>query len=190
MSTVIPQITQPLQLLLFGGDEVDVADPTVAEAIAVADLVIAVGDIDLTALAPLIGSKPAVCVLGDRDQSAQPPAPFRVLHGNGFVLHGWRIGGISGGPETNPGCVHLTDDEARSKLAQLPACDILVSHCPPAGFEQETGEQGSQAIADFIDEMPPAYVFHANSTQATAVIDDLTLIAGVHGILLPPPLTL
>jgi hypothetical protein len=187
-------LTVPLKLVLFGDHDVELEEDLI-EAVNRADLVIALGDIDITRLAQMIGpQKPALCVLGDRDQRKPPPAPFQPLHGNGVVFRGWRIvglcGGVSGRSQGNG--FTLTEEQAEAALLTAPPADILLSHAPPSGLAQEIGaDPGLGPLADYDLAYRPLYHFHANSLgESSAVLEEETLVVGVHGALVPPELDL
>lgn len=186
----LPEITEPLRVICFGAVDVALADPEIIAGIDEADLVIALGDINLHALAAAIGpTKPALCVLGDNDVRARPPAPFRPLHGDGVVFKGWRFLGLSGGPDRNDDCFHLEESEALKRLGEADSCDVLITHMPPQDLDAIADQPASQAIRTYLDHVPPIYHFYANQREQNLVIaPEGTLCIGVHGAMVLPPL--
>jgi Icc-related predicted phosphoesterase len=167
-------------------------------ACAAADLVVALGNLDLVALARLLPArKPALCVLGGQDAEAAPPAPFRALHGGGVTFKDWRVAGLSGARRLGPGQGFFIDEEeARELLSDMPSCDLLLSHAPPAGLPlrgRRGIETGLLALAEYISEHEPIYAFYAHDGD-DHVDDELgqpggsTWVVGVSGMLHPAPL--
>jgi hypothetical protein len=187
-------LTYPLRIVCFGARDIEF-HPDLLEALAFADLIVALGDVQLERIAELIGEeKAALCVLGDQDPRRPPPAPFTPLHGSGVIFQGWRIVGLSGGVNSNavgPGFT-LSEEEALGVLTAAPPCDILISHAPPAGLEREIGsEPALAALTEYLREYRPAYHLHANSLgESSAILDDWTLVVGVDGALVVPELNL
>lgn len=179
---------EPLEIVCFASVEVDLEDIELESAVSSADLVVALGNVDLDRLAALLApDKPALCVRGPQDPDRLPPAPFRVLHGNGVVFNGWRIAGLSGGSAQaaipTPGTI--SDQEAASSLGALPDCDLLLSHAPPAG---QATPHGLKALTRYLTDKPPIYHFYAAESDHQVFHMGETLIVGVHGALIPPAL--
>lgn len=180
----------PLEVVVFASAESDLEDPELSSSIATCDLVLALGNVDLDRLALAIGpDKPALCVLGGQDPQRQPPAPFRALHGNGVEFNGWRIAGLSGSPTdvaapADTGA-RISEGDAGALMGALPACDILITHAPPAG---EATPAGLRAVADYLLREPPIFHFYAAQADHQAFTLDPTLIVGVYGVLVPPTL--
>lgn len=185
-------LTLPLQIVCFGARDVQFVDELML-AIRAADLVIALGDVDLDRIAEALPEgTPALCVLGDRDPRRPPPLPFNPLHGSGVSFRGWRIVGLSGGVtgRADGDGFTLAEDEALSALQMSPPSDILLTHAAPAGFEAEIGvEPGLRAITAYIEEYQPLYHLHANGLgESSTLIGGHTLSIGVDGALIVPPI--
>jgi hypothetical protein len=162
------------------------------EACQHCDLVISLGNVDLVRLARLMPSdRAALCVLGEDDAEAQPPAPFRPLHGGGVTFRDWRIGGLSGALRQGPGLgFYIDEGEALGFLTGLPSCDLLISYLPPASVD---ARRGLQALDDFLLAKEPIYHFHAQHEQGDSDClrgdpDRPTWVVGVNGFLHPQPL--
>ena len=159
-----------------------------------ADIVVSLGGVDLGQLASVVpASKPALCVLGPRDEHGVPP-PFRQLHANGFTFRGWRIAGLSGAPLRALRAGHyVTESEASALLGDLPACDILLTRTPPAGIAEIelSGIPSGQdlvSITEYLDAKAPTYHFYAHPYDVYACEYHATLSVGVHGSFQTPPL--
>jgi hypothetical protein len=173
----------------------------IQDACDTAELVISLGNVDLEALAAgLHPNKAALCVLGSDDLPQRPPAPFRALHGNGRLYKGWTIAGLSGANRrqtSSGGGTYVSEAEAATLLHKLPPADIILSHTPPAYLPEAAGsshDRGLEAVADYIDAALPAYCLFAsplpNEVSAFQWEDDeaATLVVGVNGLYVPPPL--
>lgn len=182
----------PLNLAVFSFFDVAQIQPEMADRCAAADLVVALGGVDLHGLARSIPpGKPALAVLGPKDPR-EVPLPFRPLHGNGFAFRGWKIAGFSGaprGPRLQPGNF-LSEEEAEAVLGNLPACDIFLSHAPPTML-RESGtrpEQGFLAIDNYLRQKPPIYHLYANPSREDGEEVGESFCIGACGPLFPPPL--
>jgi Icc-related predicted phosphoesterase len=191
-----------LNIVLFSESPSGGFDELAQSVCAEADLVVALGNIDLLALAQLLSPrKPALCVRGDKDRETTPPAPFRALDGAGVTFKEWRIAGISGARRLGSGGGFVIDeDEARSILKSMPSCDILISHAPPAGLPlrgRRHIETGLYAIREYISAHEPIYSFYSHDGEEH-VDDEIgsfesgtesgTWTVGVSGMLYLPAL--
>lgn len=190
---MLEPLTMPLQVVCFSTRDVDLSDEELLEAVNAADLVLGLGDVDLDRIAAVIDSKkPALCVLGDHDPRRAPPAPFTPLHGSGVIFKGWRIVGLSGGilGHSEGRGFSLDEDEAASALAQVPACDLLISHAPPVGLELDYAlapAAGLYALNEYVQAVQPLVHLHANEIGHTTTLLGSTLVLGVEGALVVPP---
>lgn len=187
-------LTLPLRIVCFGARDVQLVDELLV-ALVEADLVIALGDVDLDRIADALPKdKPALCVLGDHDPRRPPPLPFNPLHGSGVSFRGWRVVGLSGGVtgRSDGDGFTLTEEEALSALQVSPPSDILITHAAPAGFESEIGvEPALRSISAYIEEYQPLYHLHANSLgESSTLIGGHTLAVGVDGALILPSIDL
>lgn len=179
-----------LQVVVVANQATIEIDKSTADMISIADLVIALGNTDLLTLAAhLPPNKPAICLLGGKDQNEAPPAPFTALHGNGVTFKDWNIAGISGGRrDRNPSGFSVSDQEAEHLLSNLPRCDILLTHAPPVGAPWSE-HSGIEAINEYIEKHGPMYHFSAsNGMLSDAFTIDDTLCFGISGLHIPEPL--
>jgi hypothetical protein len=185
--SAIEPVQTPLSVVCFGGRNVEF-DDALRAALEGCDLVLALGDLDLVRLAEAIGeSKPALCVLGDRDLRRPPPSPFTPLHGSGVVFRGWRIVGLSGGRHDDPGeGFSLDEAEATETLASAPGCDILISHLAPGGLG--LASPSLAAVGEYVLAANPLYHFCVSEVGTTAALLGETLVVAVDGALIAPPL--
>lgn len=194
----VPAQPRPLVMALFSHLDPLPDRDEYTQACAQADLVVSLGGVDLAQLAQLLPQgKPALCVLGPRDPR-DVPAPFRVLHGNGFSFRGWRIAGLSGALLPSQGAQgnYVSELDASTLLEALPPCDILLTHAPPSGIDafERSGihhSMGLVSIVEYLEIKRPLYHFFAHPyiEDAEEYSDD-TLSVGVYEHLLTPPLEL
>ena len=83
-----------------------------------------------------------------------------------------RVGGLSfagfgGSPRYRPhGGNQWTEDEAAQLVARLPAADVLLTHSPPAGVNDEPDDpahRGSQALRGWVEAQRPAWLLHGHT---------------------------
>lgn len=175
----------PLNVVCFGGRDIELTDE-VRAVVSSADLIFGLGDVDLQRISSILGSnKPALCVLGDCDPRQRPPLPFRPLHGTGFAFNGWRVSGLSGGISniSEGSGFTLSNAEAKAILSEAPFADIILSHIPPAGMQEELEtSMGLDALRSYISRVHPFYHFFASSGGEVSTIYENALIVGVDGI--------
>jgi hypothetical protein len=183
----------PLNAVFFSYYDLTTIQPEIIDRCSAADIIIALGGVNLDLLAASIPpGKPALAVLGPKD-SREVPQPFRPLHANGFSFRGWKIAGFSGAPRGNrvvPGN-YIGDDEAEVLLSGLPACDILLTHAPPATSLRESEirpDQGFTALDVYLRDKPPIYHFYAHPEGEQYEDLGTTMSIGVSGSLVPPAL--
>jgi len=182
-----------LNVVFFADTDLRGLTELAQSACADADLVVSLGNVNLEELSVLIPpKKPALCVLGDKDPERQPPAPFKVLHAGGVNFKDWRVAGLSGGKRLGTGNgFYIDEEEAKALLDKLPACDLFISHLPPAGLGRtwHGSEPGLHAITSYLQEKNPIYHFYARKDDET--VDDIISgmwIVGVNGMLYPESL--
>ena len=150
------------------------ADVLVQES-ASADLVIGAGDFANhrqnvpEAMNLLFGiKKPFVVVPGNNESDQElrdaAHAGTTVLHGQFEEIAGVRVFGIGCGVPLTPWTewsFDLTEDAARSLLANCPEVDILITHSPPKGaVDRSSGglSLGSLAVREAIERVKPRLV--------------------------------
>lgn len=202
-----PEVAPPLNLVCFASRDVELFDDELDQALSGADLVVALGNVNLERIANILDPRqPALAVLGPEDPQKPPPPPFRALHGNGVTFRHWRICGVSGGPRTaqsGEDAFTLAERDAAALIGGLPACDILLTYAPAAGIAaagdhvaagEEDGVQvpefppGFAALDAYLEENPPAYHFYAHPHTHVMTSYELTDAIGVCGVLAPPTL--
>ena len=171
-----------------------------------ADVVIGAGDFcsvhkGLEPMIKVLGAipRPSVIVPGNNETfkalhqacAAHWPSAH-LLHGRGVEVEGVRFFGIGCGIPTTPWdwSNDLTDDEAAKLLEPMPEGAILVSHSPPQGHLDGSGEKhhGSWAVLIAAEEKKPPFVFcghiHEHFGEESAIGDTVVRNVGPGGVLI------
>jgi uncharacterized protein len=131
--------------------------------------VICLGDLDLAWIEPLAHLRlPRVGVHGNHD----PPGLLREveiedLHGRRTALFGLTLAGFEGCVRYGAGGPHHYTQRQANKLARkLPAADILVSHCPPLGINDDPDDPahvGFAGLLDWVQRHEPRHLLHGHT---------------------------
>lgn len=104
------------------------------------------------------------------------------------TLAGWRVVGFGGaGPSRFGFCYEWTDEQARARLTDLPAFDLLLAHCPPARTPLDWVPRGlhvgSEALRELAERSRGVMVCgHIHESPGAAQLGDcLVLNAGGLG---------
>jgi uncharacterized protein len=89
------------------------------------------------------------------------------LHLRRLELGGLRFAGFGGSPRYQPhGGNQWTEEEAEQLVARLPAADVLLTHSPPAGVNDEPDDRahrGSPALRGWVERNKPAWLLHGHT---------------------------
>ncbi|MDM2164718.1 metallophosphoesterase [Mycobacteroides abscessus] len=90
------------------------------------------------------------------------------LHVNQVSVNGFSFTGLEGCVRYKDGCSDIlySQDEYRELVKSLPAADVIVSHCPPAGINDHPEHQphvGVEALRDHIAARPPKLLIHGHT---------------------------
>lgn len=110
------------------------------------------------------------------------------LHRQAAQLSGIRFVGLEGCVRYKPEGTRdilYTQEQYRDMIATLPAADVLVTHCPPAGVNDDPRDPahlGIDALREWVDANQPALIIHGH-TYPTDLVTELgpTRIEYVHG---------
>jgi Icc-related predicted phosphoesterase len=130
----------------------------------------------------------------DPDDPFDAPGARRVfdLHGRAVMWDGIIIGGLGGCLRYRPGRERwlFTEEEYEAVLAGMPAVDILISHCAPAGCWPEgrrfdggfyDAYAGSEALRDYILRAKPKLVVHGLLHRRGVTVLGSTVVQAVYG---------
>lgn len=133
------------------------------------DLVITAGDLSRAKLAGIEELHvPTLGVYGNHcDGKYLARLGITNLHLNAVNIGGAVFTGLQG-------CVRYkahstaplyTQDEYRELVARLPSADVLVTHCPPRGLndQEDPAHVGIEALRDWIEKTPPAVLIHGHT---------------------------
>ena len=134
------------------------------------DAVVTLGDLAAATLAPLARLElPRLGVHGNHDEpSSLSRGGVRDLHMARAEVGGWSFAGFEGSVRFRAGGrFQRTQEEAAALVDGLPAADVLVCHCPPAGINDEPDDPahvGFAALRAWVDRHAPRYVLHGHTT--------------------------
>jgi Icc-related predicted phosphoesterase len=134
------------------------------------DAVVTLGDLEPQWLEPLAGLEvPVLGVHGNHDAAGQLEAlGITDLHLRRIELGGLGFAGFEGCVRYGRGGPHqYTQAEASRLAAFLPAADVLLCHCPPAGVNDEPGDPahvGFDGLRAWVQRHEPRYLLHGHTT--------------------------
>jgi Icc-related predicted phosphoesterase len=80
---------------------------------------------------------------------------------------GLTFAGFAGSPRySQDGDAEWTEEEAEAMLARLPPADVLLTHSPPAGVNDEPDDhvhRGSPALRAWVERCEPAWLLHGHT---------------------------
>jgi uncharacterized protein len=115
--------------------------------------------------------------LGVRGNHDAPDALEAVgvedLHLASTEFGGLRFAGFGGSPRySRQGGNEWTEEEAEEMLARLPAADVLLTHSPPEGVNDEPDDQahrGSPALRAWVESNQPGWLLHGHTLPNPAL---------------------
>jgi Icc-related predicted phosphoesterase len=111
---------------------------------------------------------PKLGVRGNHDaDDALQLVGARDLHLGRAELGGLSFTGLGGSPRySREGGNEWTEEEAEELVARLPAADVLLTHSPPAGVNDESDDpahRGSPALRGWVERHEPAWLLHGHT---------------------------
>jgi uncharacterized protein len=89
------------------------------------------------------------------------------LHLRAAELGGLTFAGFGGSPRySQDGDNEWTEEEAQEMLARLPAADVLLTHSPPEGVNDEPDDRphrGSAALRAWVERHQPSWLLHGHT---------------------------
>lgn len=111
---------------------------------------------------------PCLGVHGNHDPERQlGQAGIEDMHLRVAEVGGRTFAGFEGCVRFSPGPHQYTQDEALALTRQLPAAEVLLCHCPPAGVNDEPDDPahaGFTGLREWVERHGPRYVLHGHTT--------------------------
>lgn len=134
------------------------------------DLIITLGDLEYLQIVELghINNIPKIGVYGNHcTPGYMEDLGIINLHLQTFEFKGLLFGGFEGSPryKNDSYAKMYTEDEATNLIQQLPYVDVLISHSPPKGIndEDDPAHIGFQALRSYLEEQHPHYFLHGHT---------------------------
>ena len=133
------------------------------------DAVLLLGDLDRAWIETLAGLRiPRLGVHGNHDPDGLlEELDVENLHGRRTSLGAITVAGFEGCVRYGRGGVHQYTQRQASRLARrLPGADVLICHCPPAGFNDDPDDPshvGFEGLRDWVDRHRPRHVLHGHT---------------------------
>lgn len=143
-----------------------------AEAV---DVVVLAGDLFSGDLRGLIQtSRPTLGVYGNHcDGEYLADMGFTNLHLSAVDVAGLTFTGLEGCVRYKAGTSDIlyTQEEYRQMVQQLPAADVLVTHCPPRGINdhQDPAHHGIDALRTWVETRRPRLMIHGHTYPRSAM---------------------
>jgi uncharacterized protein len=131
------------------------------------EAVVTLGDLEEVALRPLEGADlPVLGVKGNHDEGYALPG--LDLHLASAEVGGLVFAGFQGCVRYERDApLQYTQREARRLVRKLPPADVLLTHCPPAGVNDEPGDrahEGFEALRAWVERHRPRALLHGHTT--------------------------
>ena len=143
----------------------------IAELIAAhrPDLIVLLGDLEPAWTEGLAAiDLPKLGVLGNHDaEGALAAVGAEDIQLRRVEVGGLTFSGFGGSPRySRDGTGEWTEEEAAELVGRLPAADVLLTHSPPAGVNDEPGDLahcGSPALREWVERNRPAWLLHGHT---------------------------
>jgi len=135
------------------------------------DLICTLGDLDLFCLAELeeITNIPKIGVYGNHCSGTYfERLGILNMHLKTFEYQGLIFGGFEGCVryKNDPYAKMYTQEEASELLKDFPKVDVMLSHCPPYGINDDKDDlphQGFKALREYVEQNKPKYLLHGHT---------------------------
>ncbi len=94
-------------------------------------------------------------------------AGVQDMHLRVAEVGGWTFAGFEGCVRYSDGPHQYTQEEASALAAQLPAAEVLICHCPPAGINDEPDDPahaGFTGLREWVERHGPRHALHGHTT--------------------------
>ena len=133
------------------------------------DVIVLLGDLEPAWIEGLASVElPKLGVLGNHDaEDALAAVGAEDIQLRRVELDGLSFSGFGGSPRySRNGTGEWTEKEAKQLVARLPAADVLLTHSPPAGVNDEPDDPahcGSPALREWVERNRPAWLLHGHT---------------------------
>jgi len=133
------------------------------------DAVVTLGDLPSDWMLELRGlDLPLLGVHGNHDADHDlAQAGVQDMHLRVAEVGGWTFAGFEGCVRYSEGPHQYTQEQARALARQLPAAEVLLCHCPPAGVNDELDDpvhRGFSGLREWVERHGPRHVLHGHTT--------------------------
>jgi uncharacterized protein len=133
------------------------------------DLIVLLGDLEPAWTEGLASIElPKLGIRGNHDpENALEAVGAQDLQLRRAEFGGLSFAGFGGSPRYSPdGENEWTEKEAKKLIRRLPAADVLLTHSPPAGVNDEPDDPahtGSPALREWVERNRPAWLLHGHT---------------------------
>ena len=133
------------------------------------DLIVLLGDLEPAWTDGLAAvDLPKLGVLGNHDaEDVLAAVGAEDLQLRRVEVGGLSFSGLGGSPRySRDGTGEWTEKEAAELVGRLPAADVLLTHSPPAGVNDEPDDpahRGSPALREWVERNRPAWLLHGHT---------------------------
>ena len=133
------------------------------------DLIVLLGDLEPAWTGSLASVQlPKLGVRGNHDhEDALAAVGAEDLQLRRVEVGGLSFSGFGGSPRySRDGANEWTEKEAEKLVRRLPAADVLLTHSPPAGVNDEPDDpahSGSPALREWVERHRPAWLLHGHT---------------------------
>ena len=132
------------------------------------DVILLLGDLDPAWTEGLAEIRlPKLGVRGNHDaEDALEAVGAEDVHMRRLEEGGLAFAGFGGSPRYSRRGNEWTEEEAEGMVARLPAADVLLTHSPPEGVNDEPDDpvhRGSPALRAWVEEHQPAWLLHGHT---------------------------
>jgi Icc-related predicted phosphoesterase len=144
-------------------------DPALMAEQMAADAVVCLGDLDRAWIEPLTHlDLPRVGVHGNHDeQGLLREVDVQDLDGRRTSLGGMTFAGFEGCVRYgHGGPYHYTQREASKRARRLPAAEVLLTHCPPLGINDDPHDPahvGFEGLLEWVRRYRPRHLLHGHT---------------------------
>lgn len=134
------------------------------------DLICVLGDLDLFSLIELKDIDiPKLGVYGNHCSGSYfEPLGIKDMHLSTFEHGGLVFGGFEGSVryKSDPHAKMYTQEQASGLLADFPRVDVMLTHCPPFGVNDEPEDvthQGFIGLREYVEKKKPKFLLHGHT---------------------------